>query len=188
MRFTYRYERGDFVRACIALARPSPPRRLAWCVIWLVCMVGFMMWDLEPHQRMPALHLLATGQFPWQGYAILVTCLLLLWFRAEVFGWLFCAPVYGRSALAGQDVALELDDAGLWAGNDQVNSRVSWSSVKRIIETPKLVLFVVSKREGVLLPRRAIASDTRYQEMLALAHARLDAARADSASVAGRLA
>lgn len=188
MRFTYRYERADFVRACIALARPSMPRRLAWCMIWLVCMVGFMMWDLEPHQRMPALHLLATGQFPWQGYATLGACLLLIWFRAEIFGWLFCAPAYGRSALAGQDVALELDDVGIWAGNDKVNSRVSWSGVMRIVDTPRLVLFVVSKREGVLLPRRAIASDTRHQEVLAFARARLDAARADASVAANRSA
>ncbi|WP_186332128.1 YcxB family protein [Bordetella genomosp. 13] len=178
MRFTYRYERVDFVRACIALARPSMPRRLAWCVAWLVCMVGFMMWTLEPHQRLPGLRLLATGGFPWSGYAILVGCLLLIWFRAEVLGWLFCAPAYGRTALAGQDVAVELGQDGIWAGNDNVNTRVAWAGVQRIVETPALLLFVISRREGILLPRRAIPSEAARQEALALARARVDAARA----------
>lgn len=182
MRFTYRYERVDFVRACIALARPTLARRVAWCLIWVACMVGVMVWSLAPHQRMPALHLLITGQFPWQGYAILAACLLLIWFRAEVLGWLFCAPAYGRSALAGQDVALELDDMGLWAGNADVNTRISWAGVKRIIATPRLLLFVVSRREGVLLPRRAITSDAEYQRVLDLARGKLDAAKVAKAA------
>lgn len=167
MRFTYRYERRDFVQACIVIMRNSVRRRLLWMILWLALVAFIVAWGAGDRAAL-ALKLLATGKLPWDIYAMLFGILALIWFHAQVVGWLICAPIFKRNALANQIVVLELDEQGLHGGTDDVSTRIAWSAIKRVVETPSALVFVLSAREGMTLPRRAVPSEQDYAEVLEL--------------------
>ncbi|VFR55755.1 hypothetical protein BRI6_4252 [plant metagenome] len=167
MQFSYRYERADFVHGCIALMRPPLARRILLQAAWTALVLGLVHWADPGRPRGTALGLLFSGGLNGWIYAAFLGCAVAFWFSTELFGWLICAPIFSRNALARKDVNLVLSQEGLWGGTRDVNVNVSWAAVQRIVETRHMIVFVLSGREGVMLPKRALPGHVTVAELWA---------------------
>lgn len=166
---TFRLERGDFVAMTHALTRPT--RRWQWLltaalIALLVVMLYATVGSLE--RVWLVMQGAVQGRLPWNLYVIFAFVLLIPWV-SHYLAPLLAAMIFKRNAMANQDVTLTLDQAGIEGGSAGLQSRIAWSSVKRIIETPRHLFFTISKREAVTLPRRAFGSDQAYQAARAFA-------------------
>lgn len=167
MQFSYRYTRSDFVHGCIALMRPPPGRRVLLQAGWVALILALVHWADPGEPRGTALRLLLSGELSWTFYAFFLVCAVAFWFSADLFGWLVCAPIFSRNALAHKDVRLILNQEGLLGGTEDVNVKVSWAAVQRIVETRDMIVFGLSGREGVMLPKRAVPGHVTEAELWA---------------------
>src|SRR3990172_1052901 len=81
--------------------------------------------------------------------------------------------VFKRFVLANAELTVRLDDSGIqWSGNDFAGS-CQWSKVERVVETKDRIFLFVSKIEGLILPRRALASDQAFDGLKAYVRSHL---------------
>ena len=91
-----------------------------------------------------------------------------LLFERVIYRW-----VFRRFALAGQELAVTLDDDGIrWAAGG-ASAHFAWSLVRRVYEGKDLLVIFFSKVEGLLLPRSGVASDEAFRSLVAFVESRL---------------
>lgn len=166
---TYRFERGDFVAMTHALTRTSWRWRLAATAV-LIALVVIALYVMAGtiDRTWLALRAVLEGRLPVDTYVVLVIAVLFAWF-GHLAGPLAAAMIFKRNALANQEVSLTLDAVGIEGSGGGVQTRIAWASVKRLIETRRHLFFAISKREAVMLPRRAFRSEQDYQAVRAFA-------------------
>ncbi len=165
----FRFERGDFVAMTNALSRPT------WRWRWLATVALIALWAIMLYAMAGSVERAwlvvrgaVQGRLPWDLYVVFAVALLFPWL-GHLVAPLMAAMVFKRNALANQEVTLSLDRAGIEGGGAGIQSRIAWSSIKRVIETPRHLFFAISKREAVTLPRRAFGSEQDYQAARAFA-------------------
>ncbi len=184
--FHYRYTRRDFVQACIVLMRKPAWRNVLDIAIWLaIVIVGQGVISGDPARIGRAAVLIFGGHMPLFVYMILAGMFVVLWFRHILYGWLICAPVFGKQAHANRDVFLRVDEVGIVGGTDDFHTQIQWEAIKRVVATPDTVVLAASKREGVVLPRRAVGTQAEWDAFIVYANARVTAGKAKP-SPAGR--
>jgi hypothetical protein len=157
---TYRFERHDFVAMTRALAHKPWTWRLAAVALWLVLVLIFLLLlrssSLEILQR--GLRMVVLDYLPlWVigGIALL--------FNNRIMG-LTAAAIFKNNAYANQEIELFIRKSGIESRAQGIRAEFTWAAVKRIIETSTHLFLAISKREALIIPRRAFASDDAYQD------------------------
>ena len=178
-RVRYKMQRGDYVALTRTMGRKSPRRtalEIAAYVLAVILAIGLAAGTLEAAG--PVLGMIASLRAPWWLYPLLVAGPLLTLLHPHYLG-LIAAIVYRRNAIADRDVVLEFSGAAIEGGMTGISSRVGWTAVQSLIETPTHLFITVSRREALIVPRRAFGHDEEFRTLLGFIRARV------AASVAG---
>jgi hypothetical protein len=170
-RINYRLQRRDHVARVVALSRR--PRALA---VAIAIYYGLLLLSLLLRAgsvdafATEVLHLLTVPAI----FDILPYLLpgLLLLVPASAYAALFGSLAYRRSGLAGADTVLDVTADGVAAAVADRASRVAWSAVTRLIETPDHLFLQLSRREALIIPRRALGDPADYQNLVGFIRAR----------------
>lgn len=156
---TYRFERNDFTAMTRAMTRRPWTRKVAMVAVWFLVVLVFLflfraaaLEFLDPFVRTILLDFLPL----W------VIGILALLFSSHLMG-LSAALIFKHNALACQDIDLLLRKSGIESRTSDMRAEFTWGMVKKIIETDSHLFLTLSRREGLILPRRAFASDDAYR-------------------------
>lgn len=171
-RITYRMERRDYVAMTAALAQPASAR-LAFEIAGYLAIVALAGLAFAGSTTAYARALADAFSLP---LALLTVPLvlagpLLLALRPRIAG-LVAALLYKRHAMADRDVTLDLNIEGIGGGASDLYSHIGWGAVTRLIETPSHLFIQISRREAMALPRRAVANDDQWRNIVGFIRAR----------------
>ena len=172
---TYTLTPGDYAAMTVALTRRSWTRRILTLAVWVVifwfalaCLTS--LWNPALLARV----LVASGGATWVGGALLFASLLMLF--GHWLSWGISFLYYRQLASAGATITIVLTDDGVDATSNVADTRLPWASVKRVIGNARHTFLAISKREALILPRRAFASDADFDAARRYAEARRKAA------------
>ena len=169
---SYRMERGDHVAMTEALSRRSPLRVALECVLYLAALALLALaiagsperWVATMAQAFSLPLAVVTVPLVLAGPVILAR-------RAQIAG-LVAAALYSRHAMADRDVTVHLTAEGIEGGATDPHSRFGWAAVTRLVETPRHLFIQVSRREALIVPRRAVANEDVYNNLRGFVRAR----------------
>lgn len=163
-RINYRLQRADHLARVVALSRRSPARTLAVAAgcLGLLLLLLLSQSGFPGLLSMPAL----LETLPW----LLPVLLLLL--PSSLYAAVFGGLAYQRSGLAGAEITIDVTPGGLVAAVTDRASRLAWSAVTRLIETPDYLFLQLSRREALIIPRRAVGDPADYQNLVGFIRAR----------------
>ncbi|MFJ1302759.1 YcxB family protein [Pseudomonadota bacterium AL_CKDN230030165-1A_HGKHYDSX7] len=172
---TYTLTPGDYAAMTVALTRRSWARRLLKLTLWVLvfwvalsCLTG--IWNPLTLARI----VMASGGTPWIGGALLFAALLILF--GHWIAWGISFLYYRQLSSAGATITLALTDDAVEATSNVADTRVPWISVKRVIADSRHIFLAISKREALILPRRAFASEADFDAARRYAETRQKAA------------
>lgn len=180
--FSYRMQRGDFVALTDRLSR-RPLWFYGLLVLFsLAVMAGalFAAVDGVPERFLHLLTVIGKGEAPLWLYPLLAAGLLPVALRRP---WLRLSAgrIYSRSALAERELHYRFTSDAVEGGTPEIQSRFLWAAVRAVVETPEHAFLMLSRREAVILPRRAAPQPEDFEALLAFARARIVASRAAKA-------
>jgi YcxB-like protein len=165
---TYTYSYDDFAALIRAKRSLGPTGRfgpvtpyIAVSAIYLVLVVASFLWD-----SVPVTELL-------EGTTLLIILagvpfvMFLVWLIDFVFLHVVYRIVFRRYAIAGKEITITLDSAGVKWTADGLTGQSLWSNVKRYVETEGYLYLFFSKIEALPLPRRAVKSDQEFKALAA---------------------
>jgi hypothetical protein len=120
---------------------------------------------------------IGTGKAPLWIYPLLLLGPLLVLLRPLYLEFL-AGQVYRRNVMADQRLTYRFTSDAIQGGIPEVQGRFLWRAIKRIIVTPEHAFLTISRREALIIPRRAVPDDEDFETLLAFARARIAAARA----------
>jgi hypothetical protein len=176
LRIGYRMQRGDYVALCRALQ--TKPMRRAFIEIALFVAIFlavlFVTSSFNTQTFVRGLGDLVTLSAPWWVYLILFLGPVIALSHTE---WvvLVAALTYRRHALADKDVTLSFDGNGVTASSPNLFSQIGWEAFLKLIDTPTHAFLVVSRREALIVPRRAFADEDDHRMLMGFIRARLAA-------------
>jgi hypothetical protein len=175
----YRYGRNDYIAMLRASRSTGPLGRLGrWgrgVLLGVLAAVLVIVYSYDALWGVPWLVL---------GIAAIVFALAVLVAPlGEYLGELLLARwMFPRYSIADRDVTLELDDHDIRTKADGNEGRVSWRSIRRVIETDAGLFLALSRAELIVIPRRALPSADDFADLAREVHEKLranvDAARA----------
>jgi hypothetical protein len=176
LRIGYRMQRGDYVALCRAL-QPKPIRRTLieiaiFAVMFLALLCAVSGFDWRTFQQ--GLGALVSLNAPWWVYLILLFGLVLALSHSQWVA-LVAALNYRRHALADKDVTLSFDGNGVTATSPNLTSEIGWEAFLKLVETPTHAFLAVSRREALIVPRRAFADEDDHLMLMGFIRARLAA-------------
>ncbi len=176
LRIGYRMTRGDYVALCRALQVKPLRRTLVEIAIFVAMFLAVIFaaagFDSDSFWR--GLGDLVSLNAPWWIYAILLLGPVLILSHTEWVA-LIAVLAYRRYALAEKDVTLSFDGNGVTATSLSLTSQIGWEAFLRLIETPTHAFLVVSRREALIVPRRAFADEDDHRMLMGFIRARLAA-------------
>jgi hypothetical protein len=176
LRISYRTTRADYVALCMAMMR-DPWRRIVIEIaiyLALVAITLFAASNFDTATFMRVLGDIASFAAPWWLYVLLVAGPLLALAHPQWVA-LIAAFTYNRNAIADKDVALSFDGNGIVTTAPNLVSHLAWDAIIRVIETPTHAFLAISRREALILPRRAFADEHDWKMLLGFIRARLAA-------------
>jgi len=179
----YQFNRGDYLALVGAMRRPSRCFRTLLVVLWLAIYVLIMgLLSQSWSQFVQAVRdLLTMHDVPFHAYVPLVVGLALIVLSPSLTK-LRAGRLYGSFAIAEQHIDIALDEAGLTTSGPGRQSRMNWSLVRRMIVTPTHAFLTISRREAIVIPKRAFANDFEFAAVIALAHRKVPSVRSDSSA------
>ncbi|HHY50701.1 MAG TPA: YcxB family protein, partial [Alphaproteobacteria bacterium] len=85
---------------------------------------------------------------------------------------LVAAALYRGSALADREVSLHLTADGIEGGATDLYARIGWAAVTRLVETSRHLFILISRREALIIPRRAVPNEDHYSTIRGFIRAR----------------
>jgi len=169
----YTMSRADFVALSTAVARRPLLFRLAW-VAALWALAGGVMSVLPGGATGLSMldELLAGNRDWWPLLALLVLFSVLALFRHRLAG-LNAAAGYARMPLADRPMTVDLDETEVRVTAGEFDWSFPWGAVVALVESPDHLVLAVGGREGLPLPRRAVASAADWQALGAFVTAHL---------------
>ena len=169
---SFRMERGDFVALSTALAKLDPGPTLLKISVYLLALLAIALFEAgSVDALLPALG--EAFSFPnvlFYGPVVFGPPLLLL--MTPQLAGLLAAASYGRNAIADREVTLHLTAEGIEGCATDLYSRVGWAADMRLIETPSHFFIQDSRREALLIPRRAVPNEDVYNNIRGFIRAR----------------
>jgi hypothetical protein len=163
---SYVMERDDFVALTRLMSRRTPQRIVLEALIFAVIIVGaYFAGAGSSALTLPAYPAefaaaIAVGIAVWFG-----TLFPLRWLQLR----LMAGAAYRRNAAAGKTVTFDIDSVAIVGGIPGVMTTLNWSAVTRLIETPDRLFIAISRREALILPRRAFPDAAAYGQFIAFA-------------------
>jgi hypothetical protein len=150
MRFTYDYDRAEFIRAYRETTRhaDAPIIKRGPAVLAALAVFAAVAVAVLPHGGWRELMVRA---IPW--LAILALWLL---FFARMLGPLAARQYEKQLQDSRHPQALALDEDGYVATSFSGTARRHWTAIPRAVETKEFLLFYVAKQYAIFLPKRAI--------------------------------
>jgi hypothetical protein len=169
----------DFLAMSRALGRRSIWTPVLILVLYFGIVAGFVLagvgGDIAAFTEV--VRQISTGKAPVWLYPLLLLGPLLVLLR-PVYLRLLARQVYRRHVMAERNLSYRLNSDAVQGGIPEVQGRFLWSAIKRLIVTPEHAFLTLSRREALIVPRRAFATDEDFGMLLAFARARIHAARA----------
>lgn len=153
----YTTRRGDYVAMTAAITKASWRRSLLMFGLWLLAVMVISLLvagDLERGMR--ALRIVFTGRMEMSYYVVMAGSLGLVLLGSWI-GTLMAALIYRHNAIADRELNFTITDKGIEGGADDLQSQFRWSAIRHAIETDRHIFLTISKREAMILPKRAIA-------------------------------
>lgn len=169
---SFRMERADFVALSTALARQDPRSTFIKIAVYLLALLAIAWFEAG---SVDALLAALANNFSFPSvlfYAPVVFGPPLLLLMTPQLAGLVAAASYRRNAIADRDVTLHLTAEGIEGGATDLYSRVGWAGVRRLIETPSHLFVLISRREALLIPRRAVPNEDVYDNIRGFIRAR----------------
>lgn len=168
---SYRMERGDFIALSMVLTRRKPSRVLLELVIYFGVLLAIMAFGGGPQNLISTI----VSVFSVQGFVFYLPLILLgpilLLLTPQITG-LIAAFIYKRNAIADREITLHLTAEGIEGGATDLYSRIGWGAVLKLVETPKHLFIQISRREALIIPRRAIPNEDHYNNLKGFIRAR----------------
>lgn len=167
---TYVMQRDDFIALTRTMLRRTPQRVALEALLLAAIIVGGYFVGAGPNA-------LALPNYPAEFYPALAAAVVLL--LAVLFPmrwlqlWLTARSVYRRNAAAGKTITYDIDDTTIVGGIPGVQTALNWSAVTRLIETPERLFIAISRREALIVPRRAFTDVPAYAAFIAFAKSRI---------------
>ncbi|MBV6658355.1 MAG: YcxB family protein [Devosiaceae bacterium] len=174
MTVSYRYTRADYVQASLLMAGRPLSRRLLDVAVYFGLMLAAAVAVLVYHGEELSVLAEAVGIITWWGWVLIFAGAAFLFAPEYFITWPIAAATFKSLSVAGSMVHVQLEDAaiGTQTENPDTQSTVAWSAIKAVKENQHGLFLALSKREALLLPRRAFAGDADYQAAAALARRR----------------
>ncbi len=165
--FEFRFvnEARDYAAMVTAMTQRSMKQRLLIGSVWSAAAIATAYWlgDGAPRSIVGNIVLVAPV------IAIMVAILL---FSPRING-LASRRVFRETAYANTEVTTFFTAVGVDMHCSGIDTHVDWSSVERIIETKAYVFLAISKRQALIVPRRAASSDQAFDDAVAFARSRI---------------
>lgn len=177
LHLSYHMQRSDYVALTRALVGRSfwrPLLILAGFYATVFCFVMAAVGDAGT--PLDVLTVIGTGQAPLWFYPILLIGPVLAFLRPYYLG-LIAARLYRRNALADKHLRFTFKSDAIECDTAEIQSRFLWSAVKAIIETPAHAFLMLSRREALIVPRRALPTPEDFEELMSFSRARIVANR-----------
>lgn len=167
---TYPFARADWVALSTAVARRPLAFRLAVVVAVLSFLVIVMSFveagDGSGRTVLVAARDGGPAWYPWYLFAALMA--LGLFFRHRIVGFT-AAMGFSRMPLADKPLVVDLGDTEVHVTAPDFDWRFPWAAVARVIETPTHLVLATGGREGLPIPRAAVADYEKIRTFV-LAH------------------
>ena len=163
---TFKMERADYVALCLAMQRKDRWRVAAEAIGALLIVPAAILVTTAGNfgALISALRDIATLHAPWWIYPIVLAAPLLV-VQQRLLIALKAGRHYRRYAVADREMRHSFETDGLETILTNFESWISWHAIESIIETSDHLFLTISRREALILPRRAFASDTDYQRL-----------------------
>ena len=169
---SFRMQRGDFVALTRALVRLDPRKDTIKIAAYFGALLAINWLTAGSIDALIA-SLVDTFSFPnVLLYGPLIAAAPLLLLLAPQLASLNAAAIYKRNAIADREVTVHLTAEGIEGGATDLYSRVGWAAVTRLIETPTHLFIQISRREALLIPRRAVPNEDEYNNLKGFVRAR----------------
>lgn len=172
---TYTLNARDYAAMTRELTRRPLWRGAVMLGIMLVgvwCLVAYSTGVYDPLLIAQGIH--RSGALPWflggMGAAVLLAV------SSHWFAWAISFLYYRQLASADAVITLGLADDGIHATSSVANTDLPWASIKRVVRTRAHVFLPISRREALIMPRRAFASDAAFEDATRYARERMAAA------------
>lgn len=166
----FRMSRADYVALSMAVSRRPLLFRIGTVVLALSVLVFAAAMIEGKHGRSLLSDVLTGDREWWPTYGFIALVSLGLLFRHVLVAF-NAAAGYGRMPLADKDVVVRLDDTAAAITATDFDWRFEWPAVARVVESRSHLVLAVDTREGLPLPRRAVADDAAWQNLGAFVRA-----------------
>ena len=179
---SFRMQRGDFVALTDRLARRPLWVHGLFVLFGITVMAGslFASVDGDLLRLVDLVTVIGKGEAPLWIYPLLAAGPLLTTLRRPWYR-LAAGRIYRKSALADRELHYRFTSDAVEGGTPEIQSRYLWAAVRGVIETPEHAFLMLSRREAVILPRRATPQPEDFEALLAFARSRIVANRATKA-------
>jgi hypothetical protein len=177
--YSFRMERSDFLALNKVLRRRSVVVPTVILFLYFGGVAAFILAGLDGDVAAFAVVAMqiGTGKAPLWLYPLLLFGPLLVLLRPFYLEFL-AGQVYRRNVMADQQLTYRFASDAIQGGIPEIQGRFLWRAIKRIIVTPEHAFLTLSRREALIIPRRAVSTDEDFETLLAFARARITAARA----------
>ena len=167
---SFKMERADYVALCFAMRRRAADRLLANAAIYLltVALVALIVTGGNTGAIAAVLREAIGLRAPWWIYPIIPSGFLFAVLLQPVLLSLKAGHAYRRLVIADREICVSFETEGLQTILTNFESWISWHAIERIIETSDHLFLTISRREALILPRRAFATDADYHRLLGL--------------------
>jgi hypothetical protein len=146
----------DFIRTHALSARKRGlPAMIMMAVFWVFLIVWIIL-DIISHPGAS----LSSILYSWSSTALIVFCLP---FAGIILVQLVARRAYKNDTLIGKPRTYSFDTAGMSCVNENSNTRVLWSDVKRFLESKHVFLIVLSSRNVFVIPKRGMTEERADQ-------------------------
>ncbi len=151
-----------------------PVRAIALAVMLLMWGVPYLQASLAGDPKRVAL---------WPGLASDVLPIVLMYavWEALMFRTSLVARLsFKQCSLAEKEVTYRLGETGVSFTTDSLRGEYDWPAVKSVIARPAAAVLLIGKRQGIVLPARAFASQEEFEAAANFARAKVAAEKSAS--------
>ena len=166
----YQFNRADYLALTKAMSRSMWRLRLFLLLVWVAMIVGLLMlatkdWAdfLVALQDLVSMH-----NVPPSIYVLLGLFLGLIAFAPQIRRWR-AMRMYSWNAIADRELELEITEAAVRVSGPGRDARLDWPLVRKVIVVPEHLFLAISRREAIVVPRRAFATAAEFEAVTALA-------------------
>ncbi len=166
----FQFNRADYLALINAMSRSMGRLRLGLLLAGVAMIFGLILLATDDWSDflVAARDLVSMHNVPASIYVLLGLFVALIVFAPQIRRWR-AMRMYSWNAIADRDVKLEISEAAVRVSGPGRDARLDWPLVRKVIVGPEHLFLAISRREAIVLPRRAFASASEFEAVAALA-------------------